>query len=180
MLIFFGLLPLVSCLDVEDYEDSWRTAGTDKRLAGNWKEVPANLEQTPENGYNFDNIWHVRESNGAFAVSVSGDAEAPDLLPINPIKTLNAGRYQFLLIGGTNGQIVRYRLNGRSLEICIPYLVEYVRRHYPNAPGIKTDDDDSGTEILRLDRAVLSMFAKVPDREDYWACDFMRFQKVAR
>jgi hypothetical protein len=179
LLIFFGLLPLFSCVDVEDFGDSWRKAGTDKRLVGSWEIVPASPEETRETGNTIGGVWRVHEKGGAYEVTFHRAGRAPDDQPLYPIKTMNVGRFQFLLIGQTKGQLIRYKLRGQTLHVCIPFLVEYVREFYPNAANIRNEGEDSVSDILRFDRAVFDIIAQVPDTEDYWTCDFMRLRKLA-
>jgi hypothetical protein len=178
LLVLLCLIPLASCVDVEDFGDAWRKAGMDKRLAGSWKVVAASPEETRENGYSIGDVWRVDAKGGAYEVSFPGAESAPGGQPLYPIKTMSIGRCQFLLIGQTKGQLIRYKLQGRTLLICIPHLAKYVRRFYPGAAVIQNDADEDVTTILRFDQSVLDLIAQVPDGEDYWICDFIRFQRV--
>jgi hypothetical protein len=180
LLIFLGLFPLVSCVDVEDYGDYWQKAGTDKRLAGAWKVLAATPEETREKGYAIGSIWRVVDNNGAYKLSLPGDANVQNDQPIYPIKTLDIGRYQFLLFGRRKGQLFRYKLKGRTLEVCIPDLADFMATHYPNAVNIRKDEEEAAvTTVLRFDNTVFRILSRVPDTEDYWYCDFVKFERIA-
>ncbi len=143
LLILLGVIPLVSCVDVEDFGDFWRTAGMDKRLIGSWKVVAATPAERRENGHGIGDVWRVDSKGSAFELWFPGAGKATDEQPLYPIKTLNVGRYQFLVFGQTKGQLIRYKLQGRTLHVCEPDLAEYVRKRYSDSTEIKNDEEAS-------------------------------------
>ena len=167
-----GLVQLTSCVDVQDYGLYWDKAGTDRRLAGNWKMIAANASQTSANGYEMGTIFKVAQNRGSYEISVSGDKAEFS------IKTLDVGRYQFFLIGPGQGTILRYKLHGRTLEVCIPNLVDFVKTHYPNAVNIKDKHDENRSSgITRFDEGIFNLLSNVPDGGDYWDCE-LKFERV--
>jgi len=40
-----------ACINVEDFGVYWDKAGTDRALAGTWRQVPASADQTRAHGY---------------------------------------------------------------------------------------------------------------------------------
>jgi len=110
-LVLLALLPQVSCINVEEFGGCWEKTEMDKRLAGDWKRVPASPDQTREHGHGIGDVTHFIEKDGAYELP----ATAPDR-PFYPVKTLKTGPYQFLVFGPHKGIIVRYKLDGGVLQ----------------------------------------------------------------
>jgi hypothetical protein len=118
VLVLVALLPLAACIAVEDYETYWAAAGLDPGLAGTGKVVafgPAD-ERGPCPGVG-DFICFVR--NGDVYEWTSYGSERLEGAPGSiGAKTLTIGPYQFIAVGAPKGFMLRYKLNGRTLEFC--------------------------------------------------------------
>jgi hypothetical protein len=179
LLLLIPLLPLAACLTVEDFGAYWDKAGTDTRLAGNWKEVAARPDQTREHGYGIGNIFHIVERGGSYEISVQPVHDNPTKWhdrPLYPVKTLNVGPYHFLAVGKQKGLLVRYKVNATALDVCLPFgpnLVDFVESHYSNAVNMKKNKGEGSYMTIALfDKEVFKILASVPDTETLWACEF--------
>ncbi len=181
LFVLAALVPLASCVTVEDFGAYWDKTGMDERLAGSWKMVAADPEQTPEHGYRIGDIMHMIRRGAAYEMAVDKDDKTPDDDPLYPIRTLNVGRYQFLAVraeGEKGGLIWRYKLKGRALELCVPALDDFVAANYPNAVNLRNSGDVGDSMSIRLfDEEVFTILSKVPDTEDYWFCD-TKYERV--
>jgi len=105
------------------------------------------------------------------------DAEAkePDT-SFYPVRTLDVGRYHFLLTRRTQGVMDRYFLSGRTLLMCQeigPGMVEFVRSQYPDARSVhKNKAEGEYLVIDTFDDEAFTILSNIPDQERYWACDW--------
>jgi hypothetical protein len=96
------------------------------------------------------------------------------------VRTLRAGNYQFLTLGGPKkGILVRYKVADSTLECCLSIgsSVEFVESRYPRATNIRRNTGE-GTYLTVgvLDSTVLRILSALPDRDEYWACG-MKYEK---
>lgn len=105
LFIFAALLPLASCIDVDDFGAYWDKTGMDKRLAGGWKEV-ADSSQTREHGLDVGHVIRFVNKNGAYEMSSHTDEKTAGDEPIYPIKTLKVESYEFLPRAATGKEAV--------------------------------------------------------------------------
>lgn len=94
-LLIVLLLPLTSCIPVEDFGPCWDKAVLDARLAGTWKRMAAADTVT------------VVERNGAYEMTFAREGT-------KRVKTMKLGPYRFLALGPERGALVRYKLTGHT------------------------------------------------------------------
>ena len=172
LLVLAALLPLASCITVEDFGQYWEKTGMDPQLEGSWKMVAADPEQTADHGYGIGQIMRMVRRGAAYEMAFDG---APDDPPMYPVRTLNVAHYRFLAMraeGEKGGLIWRYKLQGRVLELCQTDLVDFVERNYPNAVNLRENEGEgSYMNIALFDDHVFTILSKVPDTEQYWFCE---------
>jgi hypothetical protein len=177
LLLAAATLSLVSCIPVDDFGPYWDKAGVDKRLAGRWKMVAANPEQTREHGYGIGDIVQFVEKNGAY--DLRSEEQIAKGEPPMPAKTLTAGQYQFLALAVEHkGLIFRYNVDTRSLEFCDSMskgLTEFVEKNYPRATSMKKLRGDM--RITVFSEETLAILSTIPDGEAYWNCDH-KYERV--
>jgi hypothetical protein len=161
-------LPLFSCFLVEDFGAYWDKAGVDKRLAGSWKMRLTSPEMPVALG--FGSMVRFSEKGGAYEI-MAEDGETG-----YPLRTLNAGRYQYLLMCSKKGRVQRYKVNAHVLEFCnfpdTSLVEKFVKTHAPNAVNMKRSDSDGDfMEIALFDDQVFTILSKIPDTKAYWICD---------
>jgi hypothetical protein len=170
------MLSQTACINVEDFGAYWDKAGTDRALAGTWRQVPASPEQTRAQGYGIGNTIHLTVKADAYEMVVrDGEGKRPDA-PFYPVKTLDIGRYHFLFTGRTKGFIERYSISGRTLLICDqvgPWMVEFLRGRYPDARSVhKNKSEGEFLVIDTFDDEAFTILSNIPDdQEKYWDCD---------
>jgi hypothetical protein len=153
--LVIATVPLYSCFPVEDFGAYWDKGGTDKRLAGSWKEIAASPEPV-----GFGPFIRFVERAGAYEISTQ-DGEMG-----YPIRTLNVGRYQFLAMGPKKGRLQRYKVNTRVLDLCYSsdLVEEFVKANYPHAVNFKpTASEGDYLEIGVFDDEVFTILSKIPD-----------------
>src|SRR5258706_3672272 len=96
--------------------------------------------------------------------------------PFYPGRTLDVGRYHFLLNPRTKGTMQRYSISGRALLMCQqfgPGMVEFLRARYPDARSVhKNKSEGEYLVIDTFDDEAFTILSNVPDQEKYWDCDF--------
>ena len=171
---------LISCIPVDDFGSYWDKAGADPLLAGTWKRVAANPQQTRERGYSVGDVMRLVEKDGQYDLTdESAKAKGEKSMPA---KTLTAGDYQFLAIAQENkGFILRYKVSAQTLEYCDafgPSLVEFVRSNYPHAVGMKKSQGEGNyMTIASFNEETRAILGKIPDTAEYWSCD-QRFERI--
>jgi hypothetical protein len=58
------VLSQAACIHVEDFGAYWDKAGTDRALAGTWKQVSASPDQTRAHGYGIGDTMHLSVKAG--------------------------------------------------------------------------------------------------------------------
>ena len=169
------VLSQTACINVEDFGAYWDKAGTDRALAGTWRQVPASPEQTRAHGYGIGNTIHLTVKADAYEMVVhDAEGKRPDA-SFYPVKTLDVGRYHFLLNRRTKGIMHRYSISGRTLRICQqfgPGMVEFLRARYPDARSVhKNKSEGEYLVIDTFDDEAFTILSNIPDQEKYWDCD---------
>lgn len=178
LLVFATLLPLTSCIPVEDFGAYWDKAGLDKALAGDWKQVPATAYQSRAQGYPIGDVMHIVAKGDAYEISFSDEGKAETDNPLYPVKTLAAGPHRLLAAGPKKGGILLYRLRGRTLEFCNsfgPVMLGFVQKHYPDALNIRRQGQD--LTIALFDEEVFAILSKLPANENFGICA-TKFERV--
>lgn len=182
LLVLASLLPLFSCIPVEDFGAYWSKAGIDKRLAGNWRRVAANADQTREHGYPIGDILHVVEKEGSYDMSL--DDKTAGERRLYPVRTLEVGSYHYWALGQENqkgGIIERYKVNAGVLEFCDsigPSLVEFVGANYPHVVNMRKNRGEGDYMTIGVfDDDVFTILSKIPDTQAYWVCD-TKFERI--
>lgn len=174
-LLFMVLLPLTSCIPVEDFGAYWDRAEIDTRLAGKWTRVTASPGQDREHGYPIGDVISFVIKDRVYEVTVRDKRGTIRDKPAYPVKTLSVGNYRFLAYGPRQGIIVRYRVSARTLEWCFsdgPSTVEFVNTHYPRAANIKqAKGEGTYLGIGLFDSEVFEILSRIPDQDTYWACE---------
>jgi hypothetical protein len=175
------LLTLEACLPVEDLGDYWSKAGRDPGLAGTWRIV-----EGPNTGRMVRKFVDTGE-----AYQLSNFSPAGQLLNPEPrqssIRTLEIGRYKLLVFAGDlkpdgkrKGGMVRYKLEGDSLEIILmdgSSWRMFAQTRYPKAANLtKNGGEGDYLDILTFDAQVARMISEVPDTDEFWHS----FEKLAR
>jgi hypothetical protein len=165
----------VACINVEDFGAYWHKAGTDPALAGTWRQVSASPEQTRARGYGIGNTMHLSIKGDAYEMIVrDSEGKRPDA-PFYPVKTLDVGRYHFLLARRTKGFMQRYSIAGSTLLVCQqigPEMVELLRARYPDARSVhKNKAEGEYLVIDTFDDEAFRILSNIPDQGKYWACD---------
>ena len=135
------LLPLTSCIPVEDFGAYWDRASLDPQLKGKWRRIAASPDQTREHGYPIGDISELVEKDGAFELITHRLTGAvPDEHgPLWPVKTLTTGRHRWLLFGPQKGFLLGYQFDGAYLHMCPiggPEMADFIRSRYPAAPNL--------------------------------------------
>jgi len=173
------MLSQTACINVEDFGSYWDKAGTDRALAGTWRQIPASPDQTRAHGYGIGNTIQFSVKGDAYEMVVR-DAETQRSDEPYPVKTLDAGPYHFLLIGRTRGIMQRYFVTGRTLLVCQqfgPAMVEFLRARYPDARSVHRNKGEGAYLVIEtFDDETFTILSSVPDDEQHWFCD----QKLER
>ena len=169
------VLSQTACINVEDFGAYWDKAGTDRALAGTWRQVSASPDQTRAKGYGIGDTIHLSVTADAYEMVVhDAEGQRPDAL-FHPVKTLDVGRYHFLLERRTGGIMQRYSISGRTLLFCQqfgPGMVEFLRARYPDARSIhKNKHEGEYLVIDTFDDEAFTILSNIPDQEKYWDCD---------
>lgn len=171
---------LISCIPVDDFGSYWDKAGADPQLAGTWKRIAANPQQTREQGYSTGDVMRLVAKDGQYDLT-DDSAKAKGEKPM-PTRTLTAGEYQFLTIAQENkGFILRYKVTAQTLEFCDafgPSLVAFVRSNYPHAASMKKNQGEGDyMTIAFFSEETRAILGKIPDTDEYWSCD-QRYQRI--
>ena len=67
---------LISCIPVDDFGSYWDKAGADPQLAGTWKRIAANPQQTREQGYSTGDVMRLVAKDGQY--DLTDDAEVKE------------------------------------------------------------------------------------------------------
>jgi hypothetical protein len=174
-LFLLAVMLQTACIDVEDFGAYWDKAGTDRALAGTWRQVSTSPEQTRAHGYGIGNTIYLSVKADAYEMVVhDADGKRPDA-PFYPVKTLDVGRYHFLLNGRTKGMMQRYSISGNTVLWCQqfgPGMVEFVRARYPDARSVhKNKSEGKYLVIDTFDDEAFTILSNIPDQEEYWDCD---------
>jgi hypothetical protein len=169
------VLSHTACINVEDFGAYWDKAGTDRALAGTWRQVSASGRQTRADGYGIGNIIKVSVKADAYEMVVHDvEGKRPDS-SFYPVKTLDIGRYHFLLNRRTKGMMRRYSISGRTVLWCQqfgPGMVEFQRTRYPDARSVhKNKSEGEYLVIDTFDDEAFTILSNIPDQEQYWDCD---------
>jgi len=175
LLLLAVVLSQTACINVEDFGAYWDMAGTDRALAGTWRQVSASPEQTRAKGYGIGNTIHLSVKADAYEMVVhDAEGKQPDA-SFHPVKTLDVGRYHFLLDRRTRGTMLRYSISGRTLLVCQqfgPGMVEFLRTRYPDARSVhKNKHEGEYLVIDTFDGEAFTILSNIPDQEKYWDCD---------
>jgi hypothetical protein len=140
-LIILLLLPLTSCLPVEDFRAYWDQADLDPQIKGKWKRIAKSPDETREHGYAIGDITEFVEKDGAFEVITRSSTGAQDTR--FPVKTFTTGRHRWLVLGRQKAVLLGYQVDGGYLDICPmgaePEMAEFVEKNYPGAPNLKVE-----------------------------------------
>jgi len=170
-----------ACIPVEDFGAYWDKAGVDRTLAGTWRLVSASPEQTRAHGYGIGNTMRLSRKGDAYEMVVHDADDKEADAPFYPVKTLDVGRYHFILSGRTDGIMQRYSVSGRTLRVCQqigPTAVEFVRAQYPNARSVhKNKSEGEYLVIDTFDDEAFTILSNIPDQDEYWMCD-QKWQRV--
>ena len=174
LFLLAAVLFQAACINVEDFGAYWDKAGTDRALAGTWRQVPASPEQTRAHGYGIGNTIHLSVKADAYEMVVRDNGgKRPDAR--YPVKTLDVGRYHFLLTGRTKGFMERYSISGRTLLICQqfgPEMVEFLQARYPDARSVHKNQAEGDYLVIdTFDDEAFKVLSNIPDEEKYWVCD---------
>ena len=178
LLLLAAVLSQTACISVEDFGAYWDKAGTDRALAGTWRQVSSSPEQTRARGYGIGDTIELSVKADAYDMVVhDADGKRPDA-SFYPVRTLDVGRYHFLLNRRTMGMMQRYSISGRTLLMCQqfgPGMVEFLRARYPDARSVHKNKGEG--EYLVIDTfddeafTILSNIPDRPDQENSWDCD---------
>jgi hypothetical protein len=169
------VLSQTACINVEDFGAYWDRAGTDRALAGTWRQVSVSPEQTRAQGYGIGNTMRLSVKADAYEMVVR-DAEGKQTdAPLYPVKTLDVGRYHFLLTGRTKGIMERYSISGRTLLVCQesgPEMVEFLQARYPDARSVHKNEAEGDYLVIdTFDDEAFKILSNIPAQEKYWVCD---------
>jgi hypothetical protein len=169
------VLSHTACINDEDFGAYWDKAGTDRALAGTWRQVSASPEQTRAHGYGIGNTIKLSVKADAYEMVVrDAEGKRPDA-SFYPVKTLDVGRYHFLLNRRTKGIMQRYSISGRTLLVCQqfgPGMVEFLRARYPDARSVhKNKSEGEYLVIDTFDDEAFMILSNIPDQDKYWDCD---------
>ena len=169
------VLSQTACINVEDFGAYWDKAGTDRALAGTWRQVSASPQQTRAHEYGIGNTIHLSVKADAYEMVVhDAEGKRPDA-SFYPVKTLDVGRYHFLLNRRTKGIMQRYSISGRTLLVCQqigPGMVEFRRARYPGARSVhKNRGEGEYLVIDTFEDEAFTILSNIPDQEKYWDCD---------
>lgn len=94
-------------------------------------------------------------------------------MPEGVIRTLTAGRYDFLLFNeGKSGTLIRYKVTATQLEFYMdngPEALAFIQKSFPRAVHVKKNvGEGEYPRITLLDDEALSILSKIPDRDPYW------------
>lgn len=174
-LLLLIVLSQAACIHVEDFGAYWDKAGTDWASAGTWKQVSASPDQTRAHGYGIGNTMHLSVKAGVYEMVVHDAEDTQPDEPVYPIKTLDVGRYHFLLTGRTKGLMQRYSISGRTLLVCQqfgPGMVEFLEARYPDARSVHRNRDEGEYLVIdTFDDEAFTIVSNIPDEDKYWVCD---------
>jgi hypothetical protein len=168
-----ALLCSAACIPVDDFGPYWNRASIDRRLVGEWKQVPMAPGQTPGDGFGIGEVMRIAIKGDAYELTPLDDAGKQRDDPLYPVKTLTVGPHSFLVYGPTDGLMERYRLQGRTLTICWQFgaaMVDFITARYPKAVNIGRNEDDGRFVVIkRFDDEVFRAVASIPDTA--WVCN---------
>jgi hypothetical protein len=135
--------------------------------------VSASPEQTRAHGYGIGNTIKLSVKADAYEMVVhDADGKRPDA-SFYPVKTLDVGRYHFLLSRRTNGNMHRYSISGRTLLVCQqlgPGMVEFLGARYPDARSVHKNKGEGDYLVIdTFDDEAFAILSNIPDQ--YWYCD---------
>ena len=137
--------------------------------------MPASPDQTRARGYGIGNTIHLSVKADAYEMAVrAADGKRPDA-SFYPVKTLDVGRYHFLLNRRTKGIMERYAISGRTRLVCEqfgPGMVEFLPAPYPDARSVQRNKAEGEYLVIdTFDDEAFEILSNIPDQEKYWACD---------
>ena len=177
------LLPLTSCIPVEDLGDYRDRTSLDPQLKGRWKQAAVSPDQTREHGYATGDVSEVVEKEGAFAWIPHPDRPpANQEEPIWPIKTLITGRHRWLAIGQQKAVLVGYQFEGGYLHLCPmgdPVMATYIQQHYADAPNLESATGVRlSVNIKHFDETAFAMLRDYPLADRCTELSSFKFEKL--
>ena len=175
ILLSLLLLPLTACFNVDDFSAYWMKAGKDPQLAGSWKIVTGPGGQPSSGTRKFAEVAEGYRVSDSSAQGKQRNSELESTL----IRTLTLGPYQFLLAGHLNpgqdgrrdGMIIRYKIEGDTLQFVIPLgqnAAELIEKNHPRGGSVKIDHGmGAHVRISRLDDEAASIVSSIPDTDEY-------------
>jgi len=175
------LLPLTSCIPVDDFGAYWARTSLDPQLKGKWKMIAASPEQTKEHGYGIGNVVEVRERDGSFELINHAAVRAEDR-SIWPVRTLTTGRHHWLAVGRQKGMLLGYQIEAGYVHICPigdPALGAFIQRRYPNSPSFDvTYGIGPPVGIKLFDAAAFAVLRDYPGADRCTEESFAKYERV--
>jgi hypothetical protein len=176
------LLPLTSCIPVDDFGAYWDRMGLDPQLSGKWERIAASPQETKEHGYPIGDIEEVVQKDGAYEVIThrSTGATPDDKGPLWPVRTLITGRRRWLAFGRQHGFLVQYQLSGNDLHFCAvgdEDIAGLIRSRYPGAPNLKVSSGANVT-IRLFDATAFALLRDYPGADDCTENPLGKFQRL--
>jgi hypothetical protein len=179
--VLTALLCCAACIPVDDFGPYWNRASTDRRLVGEWKQVPATPGQPPSDGFGIGDVVRIAIKGDAYELTPLDESGKQRDDPIYPVKTLVVGPYSFLVYGPTDGMMEPYRLQGRSLTICWQLgaaMVDFIVARYPKAVNIGRNEGEGRFVVIKqLDDEAFRAVASIPDASSHWVCN-RKYERV--
>ena len=179
------LLPLTSCIPVDDFGSYWDRTSLDPQLRGKWKRIAASPDQTREHGYPIGDISELVEKDGAFEL-INDQSSRPILdaenRPVWPVKTLTTGHHRWLVLGREHAWVVEYQFDGGYLDVC-PLndsdMAEFIRKRYPGAPNLKTSSGIGlSVKITIFDATAFALLRDYSGADHCTERTFAKFEKL--
>ena len=182
ILVVLLLIPLTSCVPVEDFGLYWDRTTLDPRLSGKWKMIAASPEQTREHGYGIGDVSELVERDGAFELITDRLAREEDKR-IWPVKTLITGRHRWLVLGREHALLLEYQFEGAYLDICPltdnDAMAAFIRRTYSSVPNLEiTSGMGTWVKITMFDSTAFALLRDYSGADHCAERTFAKFEKL--